>query len=231
MIFNEYSDAPMPPSLDSNAKVASHEIKVQIVSCRPGSRRDMKYDHSTFGVVPLFNVHPEPDDFEEFGRHFDGIVKAYHFKWPLSHSLARRSICTTCDRRAGTLTAGIPAADGRGASPNINLLRSRAHRAEKPNAPICRILSQVKNLRNSCFARKKHGEQSSLHFFHYINASTAAPTITALTDPGTCRQSRRSGFRIVSGFGEGVGPYVVNGILSKLERQGTQLLVFVDRPF
>ena len=34
----------------------------------------------------------------------------------------------------------------------------------------------------------------------------------------------KAGFGIVSGFGEGVGPYVVNGILEQLEREGTQLV-------
>jgi hypothetical protein len=36
-----------------------------------------------------------------------------------------------------------------------------------------------------------------------------------------------AGFGVVSGFGKGVGPYVVNGILSQLEHEGTQ--VFDDR--
>jgi hypothetical protein len=41
------------------------------------------------------------------------------------------------------------------------------------------------------------------------------------------------GFGIVSGFGEGVGTYVVNGILEQLDREGTQLLDdrIVLRPF
>ena len=42
-----------------------------------------------------------------------------------------------------------------------------------------------------------------------------------------------AGFGIVSGFGEGVGPYVVNGILAQLEKDGTQVLDdrIVLRPF
>lgn len=42
-----------------------------------------------------------------------------------------------------------------------------------------------------------------------------------------------AGFGVVSGFGEGVGPYVVNGILSQLEHDGTQVLDdrIVLRPF
>jgi len=42
-----------------------------------------------------------------------------------------------------------------------------------------------------------------------------------------------AGFGVVSGFGQGVGPYVVNGILAQLEREGTQLLDdrIVLRPF
>jgi hypothetical protein len=42
-----------------------------------------------------------------------------------------------------------------------------------------------------------------------------------------------AGFGIVSGFGQGVGPYVVNGILSQLEREGTQVLDnrMILRPF
>jgi hypothetical protein len=42
-----------------------------------------------------------------------------------------------------------------------------------------------------------------------------------------------AGFGIVSGFGEGVGPYVVNGILTQLEKDGTQVLDdrIVLRPF
>jgi hypothetical protein len=42
-----------------------------------------------------------------------------------------------------------------------------------------------------------------------------------------------AGFGIVSGFGEGVGPYVVNGILTQLEKDGTQMLDdrIVLRPF
>jgi hypothetical protein len=41
------------------------------------------------------------------------------------------------------------------------------------------------------------------------------------------------GFGIVSGFGEGVGPYVVNGILARMEKDGTQMLDdrIVLRPF
>jgi hypothetical protein len=43
----------------------------------------------------------------------------------------------------------------------------------------------------------------------------------------------QEGFGIVSGFGEGVGTYVVNGILEQLEREGTQLFDdrIVLRPF
>ena len=43
----------------------------------------------------------------------------------------------------------------------------------------------------------------------------------------------KAGFGIVSGFGEGVGPYVVNGILEQLEHEGTQLVDdrIVLRPF
>jgi hypothetical protein len=42
-----------------------------------------------------------------------------------------------------------------------------------------------------------------------------------------------TGFGVVSGFGEGVGPYVVNGILAQLEHDGTQVLDdrIVLRPF
>lgn len=42
-----------------------------------------------------------------------------------------------------------------------------------------------------------------------------------------------AGFGVVSGFGEGVGPYVVNGILAQLEHDGTQVLDdrIVLRPF
>jgi len=42
-----------------------------------------------------------------------------------------------------------------------------------------------------------------------------------------------AGFGIVSGFGEGVGPYVLNGILSQLEHDGTQILDdrIILRPF
>jgi hypothetical protein len=42
-----------------------------------------------------------------------------------------------------------------------------------------------------------------------------------------------AGFGIVSGFGEGVGPYVINGILAQLEKDGTQVLDdrIVLRPF
>jgi hypothetical protein len=41
------------------------------------------------------------------------------------------------------------------------------------------------------------------------------------------------GFGIVSGFGQGVGPYVLNGVLAQLEREGTQVLDdrIVLRPF
>ena len=43
----------------------------------------------------------------------------------------------------------------------------------------------------------------------------------------------QAGFGIVSGFGEGVGTYVVNGILEQLDREGTQLFDdrIVLRPF
>ena len=43
----------------------------------------------------------------------------------------------------------------------------------------------------------------------------------------------QEGFGIVSGFGEGVGTYVVNGILEQLDREGTQLFDdrIVLRPF
>ena len=42
-----------------------------------------------------------------------------------------------------------------------------------------------------------------------------------------------AGFGVVSGFGDGVGPYVVNGILTQLEHDGTQVLDdrVVLRPF
>jgi hypothetical protein len=42
-----------------------------------------------------------------------------------------------------------------------------------------------------------------------------------------------AGFGVVSGFGEGVGPYVLNGILAQLEHDGTQMLDdrIVLRPF
>jgi hypothetical protein len=42
-----------------------------------------------------------------------------------------------------------------------------------------------------------------------------------------------AGFGVVSGFGEGVGPYLVNGILTQLEHDGTQVLDdrIVLRPF
>jgi len=42
-----------------------------------------------------------------------------------------------------------------------------------------------------------------------------------------------AGFGVVSGFGEGVGPYVVNGVLAQLEHDGTQVLDdrIVLRPF
>jgi hypothetical protein len=42
-----------------------------------------------------------------------------------------------------------------------------------------------------------------------------------------------AGFGIVSGFGDGVGPYVVNGILVQLEHDGTQILEdrIILRPF
>jgi Sir2- and TIR-associating SLOG family/SIR2-like domain len=42
-----------------------------------------------------------------------------------------------------------------------------------------------------------------------------------------------AGFGVVSGFGQGVGPYVVNGILAQLEHEGTQVLDdrIVLRPF
>jgi len=42
-----------------------------------------------------------------------------------------------------------------------------------------------------------------------------------------------AGFGVVSGFGQGVGPYVVNGILAQLEREGTHVLDdrIVLRPF
>ncbi len=47
------------------------------------------------------------------------------------------------------------------------------------------------------------------------------------------RRLLAAGFGIVSGFGEGVGPYVVNGILAQLEHDGTQVLDdrIVLRPF
>jgi len=43
----------------------------------------------------------------------------------------------------------------------------------------------------------------------------------------------REGFGLVSGFGLGVGPYVVNGVLKQLEREGTQILDdrIIMRPF
>jgi len=42
-----------------------------------------------------------------------------------------------------------------------------------------------------------------------------------------------AGFGVVSGFGQGVGPFVVNGILAELEREGTQVIDdrIVLRPF
>ncbi len=42
-----------------------------------------------------------------------------------------------------------------------------------------------------------------------------------------------AGFGVVSGFGQGVGPYVVNGILAQLEHEGTQVLDdrIILRPF
>ena len=42
-----------------------------------------------------------------------------------------------------------------------------------------------------------------------------------------------AGFGVVSGFGEGVGPFVVNGILAQLEHDGTQVLDdrIILRPF
>jgi hypothetical protein len=42
-----------------------------------------------------------------------------------------------------------------------------------------------------------------------------------------------AGFGVVSGFGEGVGPYVVNGMLSQFEKDGSQVLDdrIVLRPF
>jgi len=42
-----------------------------------------------------------------------------------------------------------------------------------------------------------------------------------------------AGFGIVSGFGQGVGPYVLNGLLAQLEHEGTQVLDdrIVLRPF
>lgn len=42
-----------------------------------------------------------------------------------------------------------------------------------------------------------------------------------------------AGFGIVSGFGQGIGPFVVNGIITQLEREGTQVLDdrIILRPF
>ncbi|MDX2181544.1 MAG: SIR2 family protein [Bryobacteraceae bacterium] len=47
------------------------------------------------------------------------------------------------------------------------------------------------------------------------------------------RRLTGAGFGIVSGFGEGVGPYVINGILTQLEKDGSQMLDdrVVLRPF
>ncbi|MEW5979777.1 MAG: SIR2 family protein [Acidobacteriota bacterium] len=47
------------------------------------------------------------------------------------------------------------------------------------------------------------------------------------------RRLMAAGFGIVSGFGQGVGPYVVNGILEQLEREGTKILNdrIILRPF
>ena len=47
------------------------------------------------------------------------------------------------------------------------------------------------------------------------------------------RRFVEAGFGIVSGFGLGIGPHVVNGILTQLEREGTQILDdrIILRPF
>jgi hypothetical protein len=47
------------------------------------------------------------------------------------------------------------------------------------------------------------------------------------------RQLVEAGFGIVSGFGLGVGPFVVNGVLEQLDREGTQVLQerVILRPF
>jgi hypothetical protein len=68
------------------------------------------------------------------------------------------------------------------------------------------------------------------------SADGYAPWTNAKAQEFIQELSRRlvaAGFGVVSGFGVGVGPYVVNGILAQLEHEGTQVLDdrIILRPF
>lgn len=86
--------------------------------------------------------------------------------------------------------------DSRSLKPVANqCARRRDHKWEELGGFVLAVLSRRHVTFGGCFKsvkvaslsadssnQKKHGEQSSLHFFHHTYASTAAPTIKALRE-------------------------------------------------